>query len=292
MQKGREVEDNVFKSSGFGDFGFRRSMMMPSLFGGRDPFDDPFFTDPFDRMWNPISPSRSMQNTNKEKGVVIKELDSDDESIDDFNEKILKSTMEPSIEHPDDDDDVNERKTGGVTYKKDLHKLEEPSKDRKHNFSFQTSKVTYGGINGAYYTSTRTRRTGSDGVVMEESKEANSSTGEATHRVTRGINDKGHSVLRKLDSDGKVDIAQTLHNLNEDELAHFEEAWKGNNLGTLPNYDVHRKKDSEVSMVNKNEVLSLPSLDHGRRGREFASSSETRNNFGGRTKKVVRINIE
>jgi hypothetical protein len=40
MQKGREVQDNVFEPSGFGDFGFHRSMMMPSLFGGRDPFDE------------------------------------------------------------------------------------------------------------------------------------------------------------------------------------------------------------------------------------------------------------
>jgi len=27
-----------------------------------------------------------------------------------------------------------------------------------------------------------------------------------------------------------------------DELARFEEAWKGNNLGPLPDYDVQRKK--------------------------------------------------
>lgn len=32
------------------------------------------------------------------------------------------------------------------------------------SFTFQSSTVTYGGANGAYYTSSRTRRTGSDGV--------------------------------------------------------------------------------------------------------------------------------
>lgn len=32
------------------------------------------------------------------------------------------------------------------------------------SFSFQSSTVTYGGANGAYYTSSMTRRTGSDGV--------------------------------------------------------------------------------------------------------------------------------
>lgn len=30
--------------------------------------------------------------------------------------------------------------------------------------SVQTCRVTYGGVNGAYYTSTRTTRTGADGV--------------------------------------------------------------------------------------------------------------------------------
>lgn len=111
MQKGREVQDNVFKSRGFGDFGgfgFHKSMTMPSLFGGRDPFDDPFFTHPLDNMRNPSSTSsRSMQKsekTSREKGVVIKELDSDDEDIDSFDEKFLRSSMEPSVEHPDDDD--------------------------------------------------------------------------------------------------------------------------------------------------------------------------------------------
>lgn len=268
---------------------------MPSLFGGRDPFDDPFFTHPFDSLRNPSSTSsRSMQkteNTSREKGVVIKELDSDDEDNDSLDEKILRSSMEPSVEHPDDDD-VNERKGSGMTHKIDLHKSEEPSKDRNRNLSFQTSKVTYGGIDGAYYTSTRTRRMGTDGVAIEESKEADTTTGEATHRITRGIHDKGHSVLRKLDSDGKVGTTQTLHNLNEDELTHFEEAWKGTNLGPVPDYDIQRKKDSRVGELNKNKVWSLSSLEQDRRERGFSSNYESRNKCGGRTKKVVRINIE
>jgi hypothetical protein len=31
-------------------------------------------------------------------------------------------------------------------------------------FTYQSSTVTYGGINGAYYTTSKTRRSGSDGV--------------------------------------------------------------------------------------------------------------------------------
>lgn len=38
------------------------------------------------------------------------------------------------------------------------------SQPHAHSFTFQSSTVTYGGANGAYYNSSSTRRTGSDGV--------------------------------------------------------------------------------------------------------------------------------
>ncbi|KAL2329591.1 hypothetical protein Fmac_017172 [Flemingia macrophylla] len=294
MQKGREVEDKIFEPRGFADFGGFgfRSSMTSSLFGGRDPFDDPFFTHPSDSLFGPRSASRAMQGTNKEKGIVIEELDSDDEGAgncpqtgdNDFDQKNSKSTTEPSVEHPDDDD--SERKNSGATYKND-HYVAEPSKARK--FSFQTSRVTYGGIDGAYYTSTRTRRMGADGVVLEEKKEADTTTGQASHRITRGIHDKGHSVTRKLDSDGKVDTKQALHNLNEDELAGFEETWKGSNMAQLPGFDVHRNEDSSGGKQNRNQVWPLPYLEPAR---GFPSNYEAGTNSWGRTKKVVRINIE
>ncbi|KAL2340101.1 hypothetical protein Fmac_008041 [Flemingia macrophylla] len=80
-------------------------------------------------------------------------------------------------------------------------------------------------------------------VVLEEKKEVDTTTGQASHRITRGIYDKGHSVIRKLHLDGKVDIKQTLHNLNEDELARFEETWKGSNMAQLLGYDVHKNEE-------------------------------------------------
>lgn len=36
------------------------------------------------------------------------------------------------------------------------------------SYTFQSSTVTYGGPNGAYYTSSTTRRTGGDGVSNQE----------------------------------------------------------------------------------------------------------------------------
>ncbi|KAE9610742.1 hypothetical protein Lal_00021260 [Lupinus albus] len=294
MQKGRGIEENIDESRGFGLH--RNVMSMPSIFGGKDPFDDPFFTH------NTMFGQRTMQSTSREKGIVIEELASDDEGSNHFPQYgNNQDFVEPSIEHPDDNDNdhdhdhVNaERKNSDVTYKNDHQKIE-PSK--AHKFSSQTSRVTYGGVDGAYYTSTRTTRIGVDGVVIEENKEANSTTGQATHRITRGIKDKVHSVLKKLDSDGKVDTSHTLQNLSEEELAGFEEAWKGNNIGQLPGwkggYAVHRNEGSGSGEKNRNQVWApLPSFGHAGIATGFASNYETGTNASGGTKKVVRINIE
>ena len=112
MEKGRQGRDNIFESSnafrGFGDFGgfgFHRSMM-PNLFGDRDPFNDPFFTRPFDSMFGSRSTSSDMnQKTSGEKGIVIEELDFEDDQ--DEEDKDSRSKMEPSVEHPDDDVEGN-----------------------------------------------------------------------------------------------------------------------------------------------------------------------------------------
>ncbi|CAG7887333.1 unnamed protein product [Brassica rapa] len=83
------------------------------------------------------------------------------------------------------------------------------------SYSFQSSTVTYGGHDGNYYTSSTTRRTGSDGLTLEESKEANTATREAAHRISRGFHNRGHTVERTRNSDGRVGTNQILHNLNE-----------------------------------------------------------------------------
>lgn len=58
---------------------------------------------------------------------------------------------------------VTERKTNNVICRNEPYKVERPQTQNRR-YSVQTCKVTYGGVDGAYYTSTRTRRAGSDGV--------------------------------------------------------------------------------------------------------------------------------
>ncbi|CAH8320041.1 unnamed protein product [Eruca vesicaria subsp. sativa] len=269
----------------FGKFGAFRG----SLFGGRDPFDDPFFTRPFEDLLEPntFSSGASFGNNNNGggRGLTIEELPSDEEVEEgegkDFvsDEEHTSSENQPSVEHPEDDSDA-ERKIQSVNQRSNFN-VREGAQSRAKTFRHHTSKVTYGGIDGAYYTSSRNRRTGSDGVVVEESKEADKTTGEATHRISRGINDKGHSVTRKLNSSGGVESTQTLHNLDEDELSGFEEAWKGNS--SLAN---HESTGSDHSFGG----WLLPSLDQTRIRSDQFQTGSSRSARG--DKKVVRINIE
>ncbi|KAM7275978.1 hypothetical protein ACFE04_017844 [Oxalis oulophora] len=201
---------------GFGSFGSRTNMI-PTLFGTMNPFDDPFFSQPFSKMSEPDSFSVNRMQTNAPSGITIEELPFGDEGD---GENVVPNEK-PSL----DEQPVENTREGKIVSYRDEQKRVDPTQPQTSTFSF--SKVTYGGINGAYYTSTKTRTAGGDGVVVEESKEADTTTGQATHRLSRGIHDKGHSVTRKLNSDGKVDMVQTLHNLNEDELPGFEKAWKG-----------------------------------------------------------------
>lgn len=295
---------------GFGGFGPRRSITS-SIFGGRDPFDDPFFTRPFgimfgSSMFNSGSPFRDSPQISSSKEPIIEELQSDDEEeeSDDTSaegkgvtkrHKHAESNKQPHVEHPDDKPDENKSKD--VTYRSDFNKVE-GSKPQARSVSFQ--KVTYGGINGPYYSATTTQRTGSDGVVLEECKQADITTGQAEHRISRGMLDKGHSVTRRLNSDGKVDTNQTLHNLNEDELAGFEQAWKGNAERHFPAWDdgstfndAAGSGSSRPSGWASRSSLALPFEGFsGGAGRREAYNEPRVPPSGGRPKKVVTINID
>ncbi|KAK8268812.1 hypothetical protein V6Z12_D11G090900 [Gossypium hirsutum] len=330
MQRRRESSKDLFDRGEpfdafrrFGSFGSHNGMMS-SLFGGKDPFDDPVFSRPFSSIFEPSifdqsTTSREAPKGNGGKGIVIEELNSDgeeDKEKDEGNTEHDGSGKEPFVEHLDENE----------------YDKVKGSKAQAPNFSFQTSRVTYGGVDGTYYTSTRSRKTGSDGVVIEERKEADTTTGQATHRISRGIHDKiyfhaviwnqfislplvlgvsfastafhlfvhfRHSVTRKLSSDGKVDTTQTLHNLNEDELADFEKAWEGNSQGHLTGwsdgFSAPAKAGSgtseQMGVAVKNS-WRLPYREQARNMGNQGANTESRTTSGGRTKKVVRINIE
>lgn len=289
MQGGR---DPFF---GFGDpfGGFGRQMSSASeFFGGRNPFDDPFFRSPFGGMFessifgpnggpfmnpnnggpfmnphigvpfmNPRAsgfPEHQPPQPNRSRGPIIEELSSDDEKDEKESgeekkenpRKHGRSCKEPIVEDPDDE--AIEKKSKHMARWNDMNQMQHAILQPEVNsFTFQSSSVSYGGANGAFYTTSTTRRSGTDGLSFEEFKEADSSTRQATHRVSKGIHDKGHSVTRKLKSDGHVDTMQTLHNLNQDELTGFGQAWNGNAKKHLPGW---REESSSRDVMRRGRI--------------------------------------
>ncbi|KAL6961641.1 hypothetical protein U1Q18_021341 [Sarracenia purpurea var. burkii] len=272
---------------GFNGFAGHRSMLS-GIFGGRDPFDDPFFTRPFGGMFessifghtrNPFTDAHASgfleqqaPQPNRSRGPIIEELNSDDEREDEDKEKKenprkhSRSSKEPYVEDPDDE--AEGRKSKQMQYMNDFSRVNNAhTQPKSHSFTFQSSSVSYGGANGAYYTSSRTRRAGSDGLTLEESKEADTTSGQAAHRIFRGIHDKGHTVDRKLNSDGRVDTMQTLHNLDEEELSGFEKVWMGNSKKYLPassgGFNVHdgSATSGQNMLASRGERRALPSTD-------------------------------
>ncbi|GFP82256.1 hypothetical protein PHJA_000368800 [Phtheirospermum japonicum] len=308
MQGDREKSGSPFDSG----FGFGGSML-PSVFGGKDPFDDPFFSRPFGSLFGSstnFSSDRTvdMQHT-RSKGPVIQELDSDDEGElvekqkedDDVSDTPCRN-RNPLVEHPEDQaNDHGKSSNNGreISYSTNHDKVE-ANQQQPRGVSYQ--RVTYGGINGAYYTATTSRRTGNDGAMVEESRQADRTTGQATHRVSRGLHDKGHSVTRKLDSAGKVDTVQTLHNLNEDELVGFEQAWrsKGDRLSHGWNDAFDFPGNSGAGSRRQGRLASWggiglqdPFREHSdRNGLHNVDRNLQAQCSRGRPKKVVTINIE
>ena len=121
-----EFPDPFAGFGGFGGFGGHGSLM-PSFFGGRDLFDDPFCTHPFrdgmfqssffGPMGNPFSamhPSglleqRVVPEPTQPRGPIIEEINSDDEKEDADKErkenprKHGRSGSAPYVDDPDDE---------------------------------------------------------------------------------------------------------------------------------------------------------------------------------------------
>ncbi|KAD3641243.1 hypothetical protein R6Q59_003855 [Mikania micrantha] len=259
MQGGRGRGDPFF------DFGnpFAGFNSMPSLFRERDPFDDPFFThslggmlqpSPFGHAGGPFigassfgsslfGPNGSHFGPNLIGPDGRPFMDTSVPRVHEYGQSVPNSSRVPIIEEHSTDNEKDEpedgigRELNQTQYGNQFSAMHDThSRPQGHSYTFQSSTVTYGGSNGEYYTSSTTRKASSDGMKFEEHKEANSATGQAAHRISRGIHDKGHTHSRHLKSDGQVDTMQTLHNINEDELTGFEEAWKGKARMHLPGW--------------------------------------------------------
>lgn len=268
MQGGRRNGDMSIFSDPFGSMS--GSSVFSSFFD-RDPFDDPFFRRPFGSAFGSgsifgeegffgkhnvfLDEQEYQEPQSVRRGPVIEELP------DDHEEGRHESSQEPIVEDPDDDQ-VNtgqrtqrQRQRGNQSVFQGSNNTY-PRQSSSQTFSFQSSKVTYGGQNGAYYTSSTTRRMGPDGVTHEEHMEADTTTGNATKRISRGIKDKGHSITKKLNSDGRVETKEILHNMDGDEIDQFDNEWKKKADKALPGW-----KESHAQMLDtgRSGMSNVPS---------------------------------
>ncbi|KAF6175296.1 hypothetical protein GIB67_004922, partial [Kingdonia uniflora] len=180
------------------------------LFGGRNPFDDHFFNplsmfglNLFDGAPNQAPISGFIPRSS---GPVIQEILSDEfdgeggkEEKKDNPRKYLRSGREVHV-----DDQAEERRMKHVQLQNTYNRLDRPT-PQTQSFNFQSSTITYGGPNGTYYTSSTTRRAGGDVLTLEESKEADTTTGKAAHRVSRGIYDKLYTMQLSQIKDSECD---------------------------------------------------------------------------------------
>ncbi|RLN04636.1 hypothetical protein C2845_PM13G01450 [Panicum miliaceum] len=239
-------------------------LLGPSMLGSHSNLNGVIFgsqTDLNQGMSNASGFIQQAPEPSRPKGPIIKELSSDDEddARDDKEDEKKKGNLrkhpreskEPYVEDPDGEVEDNKRPKHGQLGR-DFSRTS-TSHPQPQTFMFQSSTVSYGGPNGACYTSSTTRRTGANGITLEESKEADTTTRKATHRISRGIGSKGHSLTRNLNSDGHVNTSQTLHNLNEGELTVFEESWR-NARDNLPGWD------PGMNMLGNSAVPLPPSL--------------------------------
>ncbi|KAJ7562786.1 hypothetical protein O6H91_03G084500 [Diphasiastrum complanatum] len=272
--------------SGFG-FGFGAGHPLIDDFFTRDPFDDPFFTRPFGGIFGsgggglfgsgsllgqgvPFGP-RFSPFANQDhgfleqrpfnpqpegrRGPIIEELDEDHP---DTSGTRPRSTQEPIVEHPDDE----VRPAAGQSHhSRNIMRRNQSNNEPSSNFqsySFHSSSVTYGGPDGAYYTSSTKRAAGPSGVVAEEHHEKESS-GQEIHRISRGIKDKGRSVTRKRNAEGREGTVDTLHNLNEEGTGDFEKNWEAAVGRNLPGWNKNRSRALNSGPGN----ASRPALEGG-----------------------------
>ncbi|KAJ0968614.1 hypothetical protein J5N97_025531 [Dioscorea zingiberensis] len=226
MKRGRGGWDDFF---GFGDpfAGFGgHGICVVNIFGGKEQA-------PQSRK------SSKSSKSSKSKGPIIRELsDDDDDNVEEERDEDIevkknpkkhsRLSKEPYVQDPDEEAKGKKMKHTDYRTVYDL---------QAHTFSVSSNFVSFGGPDGLYYTASTTRMCGGDGVTIEESKEVDAIARKAAHRLSRGLRDKGHSVTRRLNSDGRVDTMQTLYNLNQDELPNFNEAWNRSAREHLPGWN-------------------------------------------------------
>jgi len=205
-----------------------------------------------------------------QRDPVVVELEDDDDYVGDDVERRVSShsAQEPIVEHPDDDVRLvaEERPHQPRNVSRQLGPLSMPQNNGARAYSFQSSSVSYGGPNGTYYSSSAMRRMGPDGVVEEEFQEKDSTAGHELKRISRGLGDKGRSILRKRNSEGRESAMEALHNLREEEVPEFDRTWEEKSKN-LPQWNLNRPHTiGSAHGSGSRSRAALPTIGHANGG--------------------------
>ncbi|KAF3780044.1 hypothetical protein EJ110_NYTH40113 [Nymphaea thermarum] len=220
----RSLMSNFFSRDPFDDPFFSR----PGFFGS-DAFEDPFFTRPFGSMFGMADGSRFTRGSFPSA------------FIQDAPPQARLSTRGPVIQElsSDGEDESEQQKDDSRNHANATNNgpvVQEPDEDgdeeRRASRCVRQRSDYYGG-----------QRT------------------QPQARTYSFQSSTGHSVTKRLNSDGNVNTVQTLHNLNEDELSSFKEDWEGKASQHLPGWN-----------------QGFSELEHGNigTGRQAAGSSSSR----------------
>ncbi|KAH7424763.1 hypothetical protein KP509_11G022800 [Ceratopteris richardii] len=242
----RRVDDFALSNFPVISHGFGNRNSLFKDFFEKDPFDDPFFTQPFgfgnrfpsigdsfESFHTPLARQldtgvREQQST---RGIVIEELSEEHKNK---GAQKSESQVEPIVEHPDDIE---------VKRVKSVYSSDGP---KYFSQSFAFSSVSYGGPQGTYYKSSAMQR-GSNGVFEEMHEERDTINGHETNQIVHGLGNKGHAITRKKNASGKEDYIETLHNLTEEEKKEFDDTWNKQAKKYLPGF-----KSNSAQMMLKN----------------------------------------
>ncbi|PSS04090.1 hypothetical protein CEY00_Acc19930 [Actinidia chinensis var. chinensis] len=201
---GRQRRQGSYPFARFGRFGGlvrHRSL----LFGGRDPFDDPFFTCPFGSMFESsvfgptgnlftdVYAPRFLEHTVPQSEPIIEELKSNDEKDEDKEEKKAnpkkygQSSNNPYVEVPDDG--VEGTKSKQMQSRNDFNRLNNThSQPQLTATPFRAPRFRM--VAQMEHITPHLELGGQEVMGLEESKNADTATGQATHQIARGIHAK------------------------------------------------------------------------------------------------------
>ncbi|CAM6126064.1 unnamed protein product [Calypogeia fissa] len=199
-------------------------------------------------------------------GVKIEELPDDHDIV---GAGQSNSNEEPIVEHPEDDDEKTEtfryqpRSDQLASSRSQSRRQTQSAYNPVRTYSFQSSSVVYGGSNGQYYSSQTRRRQGPDGVIEEEHQEKDTTSGMESHRLSHGLHERGRSMTRKRNAEGREEKLETLHNLEEDEVQDFERTWETMAEKSLPKWN--KSSSSQRLGSSSKSYPALPSSRSNRR---------------------------